>query len=506
MPAVMAGFIFATVANISIAEAAGTAVKSPDQVEQALSALLDKRTDNVDGALVAQVPTTYKKDAAIAPKASDKPDHSEKSVAELIMAGLAITNEAKSELAAEEKSSHNDATVAKNTDFQVEDIKTEDELAALNHESAEEADDALEQAEVEIVAELEEPTESTDIIVVEADETLEQTEDEIVTELEESTQSKEVLIAEADEALEQTEDEFVAELEESTQSSEVLIAEADEVIEQAEDNVGAELDESAQNSEVLIAEADEALEKTEQALVADAQETVVKAEAVVVAEVAETAEKADELVVAKVPAAKDSEKSELPALPKVAAPSEVPVLPAIAKAVDKPTSEEGTSPPALTTNEASSDDNYSMIAVSESAEEGNIEDLTNDSAASYTASESSETVNSQEATVADELGAKVEVAVRAAGCPETFNQVDIPVNGKLCQIFAADYPASMILFIPQTPEEVVEYYLSSSDQFAEPKTVKQRTMIKSADNNTTLIISKDGGGTQVDILVKAPLS
>lgn len=106
----------------------------------------------------------------------------------------------------------------------------------------------------------------------------------------------------------------------------------------------------------------------------------------------------------------------------------------------------------------------------------------------------------------DELEANVEVAVRAAGCPETFNQVDIPVNGKLCQIFAADYPASMILFIPQSPEEVVEYYLSSSVQFAEPKTVKQRTMIKSADNNTTLIISKDGGGTQVDILVKAPLS
>jgi len=29
-------------------------------------------------------------------------------------------------------------------------------------------------------------------------------------------------------------------------------------------------------------------------------------------------------------------------------------------------------------------------------------------------------------------------------------------------------------------------------------------MLKSADNNTTLIISKDGGGTQVDILVKSP--
>jgi hypothetical protein len=63
----------------------------------------------------------------------------------------------------------------------------------------------------------------------------------------------------------------------------------------------------------------------------------------------------------------------------------------------------------------------------------------------------------------------------------------------------------MILFVPQSPEEVVEYYLSSSINFIEPKVIKQRTMMKSADNNATLIISKDGGGTQVDILVKEPI-
>jgi hypothetical protein len=76
----------------------------------------------------------------------------------------------------------------------------------------------------------------------------------------------------------------------------------------------------------------------------------------------------------------------------------------------------------------------------------------------------------------------------------------------LCQIFAADFPASMILFIPQTPEEVIQYYLASSDSFVEPKKIKKRTMLKSTDNNTTLIISKDGDGTQVDILVKSPAS
>jgi hypothetical protein len=108
--------------------------------------------------------------------------------------------------------------------------------------------------------------------------------------------------------------------------------------------------------------------------------------------------------------------------------------------------------------------------------------------------------------IADKLGAKVNVAIRSEDCPANFNKVSIPVNGKLCQIFAADFPASMILFIPQTPEEVIQYYLASSDSFVEPKKIKKRTMLKSTDNNTTLIISKDGDGTQVDILVKSPAS
>jgi hypothetical protein len=113
---------------------------------------------------------------------------------------------------------------------------------------------------------------------------------------------------------------------------------------------------------------------------------------------------------------------------------------------------------------------------------------------------------SETSKAADNVSANLNVSARSEACPENFNQVSIPANGKMCQIFAADFPASMILFIPQTPEEVVQYYLASSSSFVEPKKIKQRTMLKSADNNTTLIISKDGGGTQVDILVKSPVS
>ncbi|MGQ8365290.1 hypothetical protein [Glaciecola sp. 1036] len=92
--------------------------------------------------------------------------------------------------------------------------------------------------------------------------------------------------------------------------------------------------------------------------------------------------------------------------------------------------------------------------------------------------------------------------VETAHCPSVFNAVNIPQDGKLCQVFAADYPASMIFFVPKTPEEVVSYY-QQNESFKNATQVKDRFMLQSEDKNTTLIISKDGGGTQVDILVKS---
>jgi hypothetical protein len=369
-------------------------------------------------------------------------------VSELILAGLAITNEAKNELASKDPAPVDEPVAKPSSDFQVKDIKTESELAALEQEVAKET-------------------------VVTAAET-----DAIETEV--------------------TEVAAVAEVEAVVESSEevaITVAETAEV--------------------AAAAEVETVEESTEEAVVAALEEGSELTKEVDVAK-AEAATASADTKVASAP--KVAEKKEIPALPKVATSSEMPALPAIAKAEKAVAPEPTMSKPAsqavvndkrddtASSNPSNTDDNYSMIAISESAEDANVEELSANSAELYAASESSETAKVQDTNVIDELEANVEVAVRAAGCPESFNQVDIPVNGKLCQIFAADYPASMILFIPQTPEEVVAYYLSSSVEFAEPKTIKQRTMIKSADNNTTLIISKDGGGTQVDILVKAPLS
>jgi hypothetical protein len=88
-------------------------------------------------------------------------------------------------------------------------------------------------------------------------------------------------------------------------------------------------------------------------------------------------------------------------------------------------------------------------------------------------------------------------------CPANFYDVQLPTNGKLCQVFAADLPASMIFFVPQLPEEVIAFYEQDTVTFSTTRQVKDRVLLQSEDKNTTLIISTDGSGTQVDVLVKS---
>lgn len=92
--------------------------------------------------------------------------------------------------------------------------------------------------------------------------------------------------------------------------------------------------------------------------------------------------------------------------------------------------------------------------------------------------------------------------IKTQSCPDAFYQVKLPDNGKLCQVFATDLPASMIFYVPLTPSEVVDYYKQDNTVFDSSKRVKDRYLLQSSDKNTTLIISSDGKGTQVDVLVK----
>ncbi len=90
-------------------------------------------------------------------------------------------------------------------------------------------------------------------------------------------------------------------------------------------------------------------------------------------------------------------------------------------------------------------------------------------------------------------------------CPTKFYNISIPNNGKYCQSFAAELPATMIFFMPIPPTEAVNYYLSNNGELAVTQQVKNRIMLKSADNTKTVVVSPDGVGSQIDILVKPKL-
>ncbi len=97
----------------------------------------------------------------------------------------------------------------------------------------------------------------------------------------------------------------------------------------------------------------------------------------------------------------------------------------------------------------------------------------------------------------------IDLSQRASeNCPTSFNNIQVHESGKLCQIFAVEFPASMIFHIPMKPHDVISFYKSTNPELILSSTIKERTLLKSPDDNKTLIISRDGDGTQVDILVK----
>lgn len=95
-----------------------------------------------------------------------------------------------------------------------------------------------------------------------------------------------------------------------------------------------------------------------------------------------------------------------------------------------------------------------------------------------------------------------DLAIKTENCPQSFYSITLPEGGKLCQVFAADFPASMIFHVPSSPQQVVDFYAKNDSIFSSSKRVKDRFMLQSKDKNTTLIISADGNGAQVDVLVK----
>lgn len=86
-------------------------------------------------------------------------------------------------------------------------------------------------------------------------------------------------------------------------------------------------------------------------------------------------------------------------------------------------------------------------------------------------------------------------------CPQMFYQLIISGDARLCHIFADQLPASLSYHSDHSPAQTEVFY---RDQLPNPLKVSKRqdrTLIEYENRNKIIVISKDGKGSQIDILV-----
>ncbi|GAB2687274.1 hypothetical protein GCM10027170_18180 [Aliiglaciecola aliphaticivorans] len=88
-------------------------------------------------------------------------------------------------------------------------------------------------------------------------------------------------------------------------------------------------------------------------------------------------------------------------------------------------------------------------------------------------------------------------------CPEEFYSLPLFPNPKLCQVFAPELPASLTYHAVTDQQSAMGFYTEKLGQADQVKTLKGRIMMQYDDAKKIIILSKDGAGTQIDVLVKS---
>ncbi len=88
-----------------------------------------------------------------------------------------------------------------------------------------------------------------------------------------------------------------------------------------------------------------------------------------------------------------------------------------------------------------------------------------------------------------------------SSCPAAFFAVKVHEDAKQCQPFDTDMPASMVYFIADTPDAIVAYYLALMPDLSLKGEHNQRVLLVNDAQNVRVVVSPDGEGAQVDILV-----
>lgn len=88
-------------------------------------------------------------------------------------------------------------------------------------------------------------------------------------------------------------------------------------------------------------------------------------------------------------------------------------------------------------------------------------------------------------------------------CPAEFFTLPLYPNAKFCQLFADELPASMSYFAISDQQTTKAFYLEKLGQAEDEKMLKGRIVLQYANGQKVVVISKDGQGSQIDILIKS---
>jgi hypothetical protein len=93
--------------------------------------------------------------------------------------------------------------------------------------------------------------------------------------------------------------------------------------------------------------------------------------------------------------------------------------------------------------------------------------------------------------------------MRVQSCPQEFYTLPIYPDAKLCQLFAGELPASMSYFAVSDQQTARAFYVEQLGQAEDEKILHGRIVLQYSNGQKVLVISKDGRGSQIDILIKS---
>ena len=88
-------------------------------------------------------------------------------------------------------------------------------------------------------------------------------------------------------------------------------------------------------------------------------------------------------------------------------------------------------------------------------------------------------------------------------CPADFYTLPLYPNAKFCQLFAPGLPASMSYFAISDQQSAKDFYINQLGQAEEEKMLNGRIVLQYSNGQKVVVISKDGQGSQIDILIKS---